>query len=118
MTIGPDPMTIMLRWDMLERLLWPGGVPSPGRLTSANLRLKAPLPPKRAFALVFDPVVETIGAALPEFEAIRCDEIAAPGVRARHLFLFEALLEVRVAIFERFARVDRLALLRGPGREA
>src|SRR5271154_1620967 len=34
MTIGPEPMTMTFRCGMLERLLWPGGRPSPGRLRS------------------------------------------------------------------------------------
>ena len=64
-----------------------------------------------------DAVVEAIGTALPEFDAIRLDAVAAPRMRARDFLVFEALVEMVSAFLKHRALFDRLALLRRPGAQ-
>src|SRR6266545_6032869 len=70
-----------------------------------------------AFACVQQPVVQPVGAALPEFDRLRHDAVAAP-VRWPRRALAVALARLFHRFFENFPGRYGFALLGSPGREA
>src|SRR5687768_12274591 len=88
-----------LRLQALERY---GGIPMPPqpqqrRQRIADLRLQALEAPARAVATVHEPVVQSAGLALPEFETLRREHVAAPLVGQWHFLAAELPLVLRQA---------------------
>src|SRR5579872_1402754 len=115
MTIGPEPMTKTLRRGILGLSHYGGGHGAPaGRLLGLQLN-RAP----RVVGLdIRDALVHPVRAALPELDARRGEQIAAPRMRTRDVVAFEALLEVSEPLLEEPVRLQRLALLGSPRRDA
>src|SRR3546814_12249269 len=63
------------------------------------------------------PILETVRAILPEFDAERGNALARPMRRARHLKPFVARLHGREPRLEGRAAIERTRLIRGPGAE-
>src|SRR5688572_30546693 len=70
--------------------------------------------PDAAGAAVNQPVVQPIGASLPELDLLRNHAVAAPVRRARGLIAVAAPCFFHRA-FKNLSRADCLALRRGPG---
>src|SRR5690606_9261652 len=80
-------------------------------------RIQHPYGPGVAEALVEEALVEAVGAALPELDAVGDEAEAGPVGRARDGLALELLLELAQALHQLLAAREGLALARGPGAE-
>src|SRR5688572_16090612 len=78
---------------------------------------KALDPPSGAGTRVEQPIVQPVGAALPEFDLPRDDAITAP-MRGAGRVVAETPAHLLHFLFQDFPRRNRLALRRGPGGHA
>ena len=74
--------------------------------------------PRAVFFCISDAVVESIVAALPEFDGFGDDAEAAPEVRAGDMAVGKALLKFFVSVQKILARGNFSALVRDPSADA